>query len=247
MSFQQPIEKYKDLLENAMSYYSNDEDYIKYFGKIPKTRYDTFKYCIEYINSLPTTQQVNVVELGTSRSFVDGRFPGCNSNNPVYWEPNNPSIWDWSAGHFTHIFSVCTNPNISLNTIDLMNDHIERCKIMTNPFKEKINYFVMSSEHFLSNCNSKCIDLLYLDTGDVNPVEPTAQLHLREAKIIVERNLMRDGGLILIDDVKNVSSKIISKEESNLGKAKYSIPYFLENGYEILIDEYQVVLRKIQQ
>jgi len=105
----------------------------------------------------------------------------------------------------------------------------------------------MSSEHFLSNCSSKCIDLLYLDTGDVNPVEPTAQLHLREAKIIVERDLMRDGGLILIDDVKNVSSKIISKEASNLGKAKYSIPYFLENGYEILIDEYQVVLRKIKQ
>jgi len=247
MSFQQPIEKYKDLLENAMSYYSKDEDYIKYFGKIPKTRYDTFKYCIDFVNSLPTNQVVNIVELGTSRSFVDGRFPGCNSNNPVFWEPNNPSIWDWSAGHFTHVFSECTNPNISLNTIDLMNDHIERCKIMTKPFKEKIHYFVMSSEHFLSNCSSKCIDLLYLDTGDVNPVEPTAQLHLREAKIIVERDLMRDGGLILIDDVKNVSSKIISKEASNLGKAKYSIPYFLENGYEILIDEYQVVLRKIKQ
>jgi len=32
MSFQQPIEKYKDLLENAMSYYSKDEDYIKYLN-----------------------------------------------------------------------------------------------------------------------------------------------------------------------------------------------------------------------
>jgi hypothetical protein len=168
-------------------------------------------------------------------------------NNPVYWEPNNPSVWDWSAGHFTRVFSECTNPNISLCTIDLMRDHIERCKIMTEPFKDKIQYYVMPSEHFLSNCSNKCIDLLYLDTGDVNPVEPTAQLHLREAKIIVERDLMRDGGLILIDDVKNVSSKIVSKEESNFGKAKYSIPYFLENGYEILLDEYQVVLRKIKQ
>jgi hypothetical protein len=47
----------------------------------------------------------------------------------------------------------------------------------------------------MENYNGKCIDLLYLDTGDVNPVEP-------------------------------------------------SIPYFLENGYEIIMDEYQVILRK---
>jgi hypothetical protein len=240
------IEKYKDLLENAMGYYCKDEDYITYFGRVPKTRYDTFKYCIEYINSLPTNQIVNIVELGTSRSFVDGRFPGCNSNNPVFWEPGNPTVWDWSAGHFTRVFSECTNPNISLHTIDLIEDHIERCKIMTEPFKDKIQYYVMPSEHFLSNCNSKCIDLLYLDTGDVNPVEPTAQLHLREAKIIVERDLLRDGGLILIDDVKNLASKMDAKEESNFGKAKYSIPYFLSNGYEIIIDEYQTVLKKIK-
>jgi len=29
-----------------------------------------------------------------------------------------------------------------------------------------------------------------------------------------------------------------------LGKAKYSIPYFLDHGYEIMMDEYQVILRK---
>jgi len=237
-------EKYRDLLEKAMAYHCKDEDYIKYFGKIPKTRYDTFKYCLEYINNININKNVNIVELGTSRSFVDGRFPGCNSDNPQFWEPNNPLVWDWSAGHFTRVFSECTNPNIMLYTVDLIINHIQRCKIMTQQYANKIQYYVMSSEEFLSNCEKNSIDLLYLDTGDVNPVEPTAQLHLREAKIIVENDLLRNDGLILIDDVKNLASKTDAKEESNMGKAKYSIPYFLENGYEIVSDEYQVILKK---
>jgi hypothetical protein len=236
--------KYEDLLDKAMGYYCKDEDYVTYFGRVPKTRAETFKYCLEYLDKLETTDIINVVELGTSRSFVDGRFLGCNSDNLSFWEPNNPFVWDWSAGKFTHVFSECTRPNVLLHTIDIVPNHIERSKIMTEPFKHKIQYYAMPSEHFLSNCNSKAIDLLYLDTGDVNPVEPTAQLHLREAQIIVEKDLLKDGGLILIDDVRNLASKMDAKEESDFGKAKYSIPYFLEHGYEIIMDEYQVILKK---
>ena len=33
-SYKIKFEKYKFLLENALSYYCKDEDYIKYFGKI---------------------------------------------------------------------------------------------------------------------------------------------------------------------------------------------------------------------
>jgi hypothetical protein len=46
-----------------------------------------------------------IVELGTSRSFVDGKFPGCNEDDVKYWEPENPEKWDWSAGIFTKVFS----------------------------------------------------------------------------------------------------------------------------------------------
>lgn len=238
--------KYEDLLDKAMSFYCKDEDYITYFGRIPETRAVTFRYCLEYVNNIAsaTDETIQIVELGTSRSFVDGRFLGCNSDNLHIWQPNNPLVWDWSAGKFTHIFSECTNSNVLLHTVDIVHNHIERSQIMTQQFNDKIRYYVLPSEHFLSNCNSKCIDLIYLDTGDVNPVEPTAQLHLREAQIIVERDLLKDGGLILIDDVRNLASKMDAKEESNLGKAKYSIPYFLDNGYEIVMDEYQVILRK---
>jgi hypothetical protein len=236
------FEKYKLLLDNALKYYYNDEDYIRYFGRVPLSRYHTFKYCLEHIHSL--NEKVNIVELGTSRSFVDGRFPGCNSSDINYWQPNNSSIWDWSAGCFTRVFSECTKENIMLNTVDLESEHIKRSKIMTFDYSYKINYHVMSSEDYLKSCDKKSIHLLYLDTGDVNPVEPTAQLHLREAKLIIENNLLDDNGIILIDDVKNIASKKAAKEESNYGKAKYSIPYFIENGYKIVLDEYQVILKK---
>ena len=47
-----------------------------------------------------------------------------------------------------------------------------------------------------------------------------------------------------IDDVKNPLPKIRGGEKSNYGKAKYSIPMFLNAGYEIVMDEYQMILKK---
>ena len=47
----------------------------------------------------------------------------------------------------------------------------------------------------------------------------------------------------LIDDVRNSTPKL-NGEISDYGKAKYSIPYFIENGYETVMDEYQVILQK---
>jgi len=232
------LENNKNLLDKAIDYYYSIEEQEKYFGEKPKSRYYTFKYCFDNINN-----KVNpvIVELGTSRSFVDGRFEGCNSDDSKYWEPTNLEKWDWSAGIFTKVFSTLF-PNSRFHTVDLMKSHIDRCRIMNNDSKN-ITYNVSSSEDFLNNLKQK-VDLLYLDTGDMTPIEDTAQLHLREAKIIVEKDIVNKDGLILIDDVKSVIPKKYG-ESSDLGKAKYSIPYFLENGYEIIMSEYQYVLKKI--
>jgi predicted O-methyltransferase YrrM len=184
-----------------------------------------------------------IVELGTSRSFVDGKFPGCNEDNLKYWEPENPEKWDWSAGCFTRLIGeIIQDTDIDLITVDLDPRHIRRSKIMTEGLSN-IEYYVMSSEQFLSEGEGQ-IDFLYMDTGDMTPIENTAQLHLRESKLIVEKNLISDGGLLLIDDVRSTVPKIISNEESDYGKAKYSIPYLQKNGFELVMDEYQVVLRK---
>ena len=234
------LNNYKDLMEESLLPYHSKEEYEKHFGFVPKFRYHTLKYCLDYFfeNNFQT-----IVELGTSRSFVDGKFPGCNEDNVKYWEPKNPEKWDWSAGCFTRLVGeIIQNTDIDFITVDLDPRHIRRSSIITGEFSN-IEYYVMSSEQFLSEGEGK-IDFLYMDTGDMTPIEPTAQLHLREAKLIVERDIISDGGILLIDDVRSPVPKITSNEESDYGKAKYSIPYLRENGFELVMDEYQVVMIK---
>jgi hypothetical protein len=233
------MKKYKKFMDGAFAPYYTDEVFTENYGRVPKFRYDTFKYCWD---SVKKNDFRTIVELGTSRSFVDGQYPGCNEDNPSYWEPDNPKVWDWSAGCFTRVFGeLIQDTEIELMSVDMMWNHIERSKLMTKGLKN-IEHFVCSSEEFLDVGEGQ-IDLLYMDTGDVTPIEPTAELHLRESKILVEKNLIRIGGLILIDDVRNPQS--MKQNDDEYGKAKYSIPYLRDNGFEIIMDEYQVLMQKV--
>ena len=234
------LEKYKNLMEESMFPYHSSEEYKKYFNRVPKFRYHTLKYCLDYFFD---KEFKTIAELGTSRSFVDGKFPGCNEDDTRYWEPENPEKWDWSAGCFTRVIGeIIQDTDIEFLTVDLDPRHIRRSKIMTEELNN-IEYYIMSSEQFLESGEGQ-LDFVYMDTGDMTPIENTAQLHLREAKLIVERNIISDDGILLIDDVRSPVPKITSKEESDYGKAKYSIPYLQENGFEIVMDEYQVVMIK---
>jgi len=209
-------------------------------SKKPKSRYYTLKKSFELFEKINGNI---IVELGTTRSFMHGGLIGCNSDDASYWHPEEPADWDWGAGCFTLMTSICLEHlNAYIHTVDIEKKHIERCKIITNPFSKNISYHVSSSENFLRNFNEK-IDFLYIDTGDMTPIEKTAQLQLREAKIIIEKNLINDNGIILIDDVKNPTPKIYG-ETSDYGKAKYSLPYFLNHGFIIIENEYQVLLQK---
>lgn len=233
------IEKYKDLLNNAMGYYYDKLTFLKFFQKEPKSRYYSFKYVIEYIK---TNKLMNVLELGTSRSYVDGRFEGCNESDDKYWEPNNPEKWDWSAGLFTRVFAEEFKEKINLTTLDSNKEHLRRCKFMLGTLSKNVHFIKSLSEDYLKSTDKK-YDVIYLDTGDMTPVEDTALLQLIEANIIVERNLLSKNGLLIIDDVRNPTPKLAG-ELNNLGKAKYSIPYLLEHNFEIVMDEYQVILKK---
>lgn len=212
------------------------------FNSPPQSRYYTFKKAFELFEK---NNGHIIVELGTSRSFTHGESIGCNSNNPIFWTPDQPENWDWGAGFFTKMVAICLQHlNPEIHTVDLVKSHIERCKIITKEQNHLIRYHVCSSVDYLNRCNfSNGIDLLYLDTGDMTPIEPTALLQLQEVKKIVERNVIAKNGLILIDDVKNQTPKKFG-ESSDLGKSKYALPYLLQNGFEIVMDEYQVLLRK---
>lgn len=228
------IEKYKKYIENSI----NEIDFIGYYEKKPKSRYETIKYCFDQIFK---RNFKNIVELGTSRSYVNGRHIGCNKDDKCFWNKNKPQNWDWGAGVFTRLCAETIDGfDINLTTVDLNASHIERSRHMTEEFNN-INYVVDSSLSFLAKIKNK-IDLLYIDTGDMTPIEYTANIQLKEAKIIIENNLVSDNGIILIDDVKHPAAKKQNGED--LGKACYSIPYFLENGYKIIMDEFQFVLEK---
>jgi hypothetical protein len=226
---------YKNFLEQGT--YEN-QDWSK-FNPLPKSRYETFKAAFE---SMP--QNPVVVELGTTRSFVHGGHPGCNLDDPAFWTPAQPENWDWGAGFFTKMAAISlSHLHPEIHTVDLAESHIQRCRII-NQDLNTISYHVSSSENFLNRCHfPRGIDLLYLDTGDMWPIEPTALLQLREAQIIVQRDLIAKNGLILIDDVRNQTPKKFG-EQSDLAKAKYSLDYLLNNGFETVVDGYQVLLRK---
>jgi hypothetical protein len=233
-----PLEPYKNYLEWG-TYQGQD---WSAFPVLPLSRYDTFKAAFSHFEA---TGGAIIVELGTSRSFTHGGHPGCNSDNTSYWDCTHPENWDWGAGFFTRMVATSLQHcKPEIHTVDIAASHIARCRWMTKEFSSLITYHVESSVDFLRNCNfPKGIDLLYLDTGDMTPIEPTALLQLEEAKIIVERDLLAKNGWILIDDVKNRTPKQFG-ESSELGKSKYSIPFFLQNGFEIVIDGYQVILQK---
>jgi len=231
------LSPYRQYLEDG----TNEGQDWSYFGRKPKSRYHTFRRAFEEFEKMNGSV---VVELGTTCSFVHGGLEGCLSNDLRYWTPDRPERWDWGAGSFTRMAAECLShlrPNITIHTVDLSQNHIYRCKVVTKDFEDIMLYHVTRSETFLSQFQGQ-IDLLYLDTGDIN--EAAAKLHLKEAIIIVDRDLVKQGGLVLIDDVRHSTPKRLYNEKSDLGKAKYSLPYFLANGFELVEDEFQVLLRK---
>lgn len=233
---------YSKYLKDSMFHYYTEEELIKCYGRIPKQRDYTFNTCLNYFKDKDV---IDILELGTSRSFVDGRYPGACNPSSKFWEPNSPDKWDWSSGLFTRYFSdVLTErgKKFKLKTVDISPTSIHISKIITMNNNEHIEYITKSSEEVITDCPEKSIDFLYLDTGNMD--ETTALLHLREAKLIVERKILKDDGLILIDDVRNPYMLLNNITTDKRGKSKYALPYLLENGYEIIEDEYQVLLKK---
>lgn len=201
-----------------------------------KSRYKSFELCAKMLNKI---EDPEILELGTSRSFVGGAFEGCNSDDPKYWDPKDFSKWDLSAGAFTLLFGQW----YKLTTVDLISDHIKRCKIMTDSLNIQCNHVVSDSLKFLRETKKK-FDCIYLDTGDMWPISDSENLQLEEAKIIVLRDLLKPNGFILIDDVLNKTPKEQGDLNNKLGKSTKSIPYLLEHGFKTIYEGYQYIIQK---
>ncbi|MDX6664908.1 MAG: hypothetical protein QOG68_1114, partial [Solirubrobacteraceae bacterium] len=170
-------------------------------GAVPASRYDSFRFAFDHLRR---TGGRTIVELGTIRSFVHGGLPGCNSDDVAHWRPDEPERWDWGAGCFSLMAAVClgdTGPTI--HTVDVAASHIARARAVTAGHASLFRYHVADSVRFLRSLPRRSVDLVYLDTGDMWPLEPTARHQLKEARTLVRRGILAPDGLVLIDDVRN--------------------------------------------
>ena len=73
---------------------------------------------LDNINNSVSTY--NIVELGTSRSFISNRI----DTNIDNWKPNNPNSLVWSDGIFTKVFSENLKNKNLYNTNDIIEEKI---------------------------------------------------------------------------------------------------------------------------
>jgi hypothetical protein len=208
--------------------------YAEYFDR----RRETFLTSLTMIRKSEARPYV-IVELGTSRSFVNGRYEGCCSPNPKYWAPNSPERWDWGAGIFTKVFADnLKDVEFNLYSVDPSPaaTFISRTMCAGNA---SVKVFEDYSTPFLKSFPDRFktkIDFLYMDhleSHDARSAEEAAVKHLEDCKVIVALDLMSPTGLILVDDVGDTYSK-----------GKYSIPFLQLHGYTVVQEEYQVLLSR---
>jgi hypothetical protein len=228
------LDKYRDYLEK----WTYAEQNWSAFDRLPLSRYDTFGRAFEMFRQAGGRV---VAELGTMRSYTHGGHPACNTDDRSAWSADEPANWDWGAGCFGRLAAEClADVRPAIYTVDSVAGHLERSRLMTAAFAALFSYVNADSRDFLQGFAGP-IDLLYLDTGDITPLEPTAELQLAEARLVVERQLVPRGGIVLIDDVRNQTPRKFG-EQSDLGKAKYSLPFLLEHGFRLEMSEYQCLL-----
>lgn len=191
-----------------------------------------------------------IVELGASRSFVSGRRPGVMDPDPRYWEPDAPQHWDWGAGIFSRVCAeAIAGTDAHLHTVDPLGDAISIARTITDGIDADITFHQTTSSAFLRTLDDP-IDLLYMDHHETG--EPGAQVHLDDARHLIDNELLADGAVILIDDVhvhgptrervEATVRQLLGRPALRRGKGTYSIPYLSGNGLDLLYEGYQVVL-----
>jgi len=194
-------------------------------------RKSTFRETLKWINDNKNSKRTfTIVELGTSRSFKSWGI----SDNEKDWFPNNPERWAWSDGFFTRFMADnLEGSNFIIYTIDPCNKAIKVVKTACGHIPQ-VKILQTTSTEFLKNFNEK-IDLLYMDHLESGP--EACQVHLDDSKLVIEKDLMNDKSIILIDDTPIMNGL-------NNSKGHLSIPYLKSQGYETILHEYQLLLSK---
>jgi hypothetical protein len=144
-------------------------------------------------------------------------------------------------GNSTILFDFYIN-SAKTGTLYSIDNYPEACEYARSVTSFKTNIVLNDSVAFLANFpNIEDIDLLYLDSFDINPLvfhEP--QLHaLKELTAVYAK--LKPGCLIVIDDNIIEEDNIIH----NIGKGRYVMDFFNHASAEVLFNEYQIgVIKK---
>ena len=167
-------------------------------------RSETFNKMFEYLDSLKRDKYL-IVETGTTR--IKG---------------------NWDDGNSTIMFDEYCRINNGVNyTIDI---NPNCCEIARKYTSNNTIVCLNDSVKFLQSFkNPEDIDLLYLDSFDVNwnDPHPSSLHHLKELCSVYAK--LKSGCLIVVDDNKN-----------DKGKGKYVKEYLNNVGDKLLFDEYQI-------
>lgn len=220
----------------------NFDNFIKpYEGYLKKSGFHRLKYYEHVIKKLVNLNKpISVVETGTM------------------WN----SLGD-DQGAFTLIFAdlIKNHTGGKLITIDISEQHMNLCKENTKNVSNAIDYVVSDSVEYLSKLSKgfvKNIDLLYLDSWDLDMTDPLpSQIHhLRElsavyhnlsknVSIAVDDNLMPNCWIEWFSYEKNRGSEkmIINSYDKILGKGTLVDRFLLDNGWYRLptIESYTIL------
>ena len=190
--------------------------YKEFLGR----RSSTFLMSLQLCKKLQESKQVlNIVELGTTRSF---------GGNGSY--SNNYETWDWGAGCFTKVFAD-NLPECKIHTVDPCPNAINISKTICQN-NDNVFFYKKTAKEFLKEVNFK-IDFLYMDHLEshdrISAIQASLE-HLHDIDYIMNNNLMAEKCLILHDDFDH--GNIISKSQ-------LSVPYLKLKEFKELIVEYQ--------
>ena len=146
------LERYKAFMDQALA----TRDYHP--PRPVLSRHATFTLALEY---LLTVSDPFIVELGTSRSFVDGVV----CQDPAAWDPSDPAAWDHGAGIFTYLFAeALTGRPFELHTVDIDPGALRVCRHMTRGLPG-IGFVCRSSTDYLLELPRQA-HLISMDQGD---------------------------------------------------------------------------------
>ena len=139
----------------------------------------------------------------------------------------------WSTLNWEY---YCKKTNSKVYVVDINEHHLSKSKEVVPP-SEFVEYTKDDSVHYLETFDKK-IDLLFADSydycGDAENIKKCHNHSLNEIKAAWDK--LNEHCFVLIDDVFN---------DKWHGKGELSIPYLLENGFELVyFMDSQVLLKR---